>query len=184
MVRRSHIAFRTVSFFGVIAILISVTSPGAWAGPSVTVANPVSNPALTSSVDDPGRVAYQTTSSMTGKCSGPSCFFSFPPVPAGHRLVVQHLSGTLDFSSAPSQNTVIVDVFVSSPGAIASFFAPFIPEVCLFDQSVQIYVDPGETFLSRRPPAEPEPFPRHRSYNKQLPPSGTCWIARRHHVRP
>jgi len=66
----------------------------------VTVVNPATSPALTSSVDDPGRIAYQTV--QEPQCTLNSCDFVFPDVPTGHRLVIQHVSGDLFLAGTPS----------------------------------------------------------------------------------
>ena len=53
---------------------------------NVVVVNPATEPALTRNVDDPGRIAYQ--SSSTCDLAGNTCNFIFPKVPTGHWLVV------------------------------------------------------------------------------------------------
>src|SRR5215469_10785283 len=66
----------------------------------VEVVNPTSSPVPTSPVNvtDTGRIAYQST--VTNQCAGPStCVFFFPAVPAGHRVVVQHISGNVGVSN-------------------------------------------------------------------------------------
>ena len=55
--------------------------------------NPATSPALTRSVDDPGRIAYQSTAACV--LDTDACAFDFPAVPQNHRLVVQHVSGLL-----------------------------------------------------------------------------------------
>jgi hypothetical protein len=58
------------------------------------------HPALVRSVDEPGRVPYQYAielSSNDSRCGGNpahNCFVVFPAVPAGKRLVIQHVSAT------------------------------------------------------------------------------------------
>src|SRR5260370_5648446 len=70
-----------------------------------SVVNPATSPALSSSVDDPGRIAYQSVKAQD--CFSTSgCAFSFPVVPPGHRLVIQHVSGELDFNGAPGRVSV------------------------------------------------------------------------------
>ena len=110
----------------------------------VIVVNPqpvtVDNPATS----DPGRAAYQ--SEVNQFCGGEFlCTVSFPVVPPGHRLVIQHVSGYLSFSTPP--NAVVV-YFVSPAmgGRISfySFFAPFVGGLSVFDQAVLRYVDAGD----------------------------------------
>jgi hypothetical protein len=64
---------------------------------NVIVVNPATEPALTRNVDDPGRIAYQSTATCV--LDSTACTFNFPAVPKNHRLVVQHLSGTLLFAA-------------------------------------------------------------------------------------
>jgi hypothetical protein len=59
---------------------------------NVVVDNPAKDPALTRSVDDPGRIAYQSTTTCV--LNDTICSFDFPPVPKNHRLVVQHVSAS------------------------------------------------------------------------------------------
>jgi len=105
----------------------------------VEIVNPAAAPVLTSSVNDPGWVAYQSTVNNVGKCSGASCSFFFPSVPALHRVVVQHIGGIVGFNSVPTQ----VSVLIAEGGFLSAFFAP-IPTRGLssvFDQPVLFYVD-------------------------------------------
>jgi hypothetical protein len=90
-------------------------------------------------VDDPGRIAYESQQTLgAGQNS-----ISFPVVPACHRLVIQHVSGTVDFQTGVSQ----VDVSAGSLHGQGSsnFFSPLIKHGALFDQLVQLYVDAGDT---------------------------------------
>ena len=57
------------------------------------VVNAATNPALTRSVDDPGRIPYESQQNID---AGQDAFI-FPVVPAGDRLVIQHVSGLVDF---------------------------------------------------------------------------------------
>jgi hypothetical protein len=67
-------------------------------------------------------------------------------VPAGHRLVIQHVgSSSVIFQSTPQQN-VQVTVTVSD-GGVTSFFVPFSQQSVAFDQIVQLYVDAGDSAL-------------------------------------
>ena len=106
----------------------------------VTVVNPATSPALTSNVDDPGRIAYQTA--QEPECTLNPCDFSFPDVPAGHRLVIQHVSGELFLALTPSA----IFVRLAGTGFLnrSVFFAPFVGRNSLFDQSVLFYYDAGQ----------------------------------------
>ena len=62
---------------------------------NVIVVNPATEPALTRTVDDPGRIAYQSTAACVLDAN--TCAFHFSEVPKNHRLDVQHVSGRLAF---------------------------------------------------------------------------------------
>src|SRR5262249_15215637 len=64
-----------------------------------TVVNPANMPALTSSIDERGRVAYQSTIRQTCDPTTHFCTFTFPQVPSGHRLVINHISGDVSYQS-------------------------------------------------------------------------------------
>ena len=121
----------------------SVTTSGSVSlapGSSVSVVNPANNPAITSSVDDPGRSPYQ--SFLNKNCAGSECTFAFPAVPAGHRLVIQHVSsGELVFTGTPTGIQISVSGHAFSQ---SGFLAPFAGQLSLFDQSVLYYFDSGE----------------------------------------
>jgi hypothetical protein len=105
---------------------------------TVTVDNSATNPALTSSVDDPGRTACQSTK-LTG-CINNGCSFSFPAVPVGHRLVVQHVSVSMSTIETPqSVDVVLQGSDLSGPVIFFSSTAR------RFDQSVLFYFDGGDT---------------------------------------
>ena len=89
-------------------------------------------------VDDPGRIAYESEQSI----GAGQDFVFFPKVPAGHRLVIQHVSAELHFQSAVSGQ---VQVLVSSGQASSNFLAPFSQTLAGFDQLVQLYADAGAT---------------------------------------
>jgi hypothetical protein len=54
--------------------------------------------ALVKNVDEPGRTPYQSTASCSVDLIG-ECFANFATVPAGKRLIVQHLSGVMNCST-------------------------------------------------------------------------------------
>src|SRR5260221_993745 len=119
-------------------------SPGL-ADPSVTVINPATNPAKTSSVDDAGRNPYQFCKNLQ-PCVHTICQATTPPVPDGKRLVVQHVSA---FGALTSPGNV-VEVVVSTPTTVLSTFAPQVfgnpgAQGFAFDQTVQGYADAGST---------------------------------------
>jgi len=108
---------------------------------AVTVTNTplpvtVTNPAP---VDQSGRIAYQSIQSVS-PCGPVICSFAFPAVPARHRLVLQSVSGVVDFSNTP--NAIQVGVFdgQNSPG-VAAFFAPFVLSRSVFVQPLLLFVE-------------------------------------------
>lgn len=112
--------------------------------PNVIISNSNTQPVLTTSTSDPGRIAYQSqvNNSNTG-CSGLTCFFEFGSVPAGHRLVIKHVSGLIDFGTNPSSVWIAVNNGSGSP--VSTFFAPLQPSTSLtaFDQNVEVFLDPA-----------------------------------------
>jgi hypothetical protein len=90
-------------------------------------------------VDDPGRIPHQTIENIGEDQE----VFSFPAVAPGHRLVIQHVSGNLNFGSAVNNQ---VEVFVrASGGGSSRFFAQFSASLVRFDEPVQLYVDAGDS---------------------------------------
>ena len=105
--------------------------------PNVNVATSATKPLLNSSIDDPGRVPFQSSIENAGKCSGDSCLWLFGPIPAGHRLVVQHVSGSINFNAPPGAAEVLLN------NGTSTFFAPLNSAVLFsaFDQPVLAFFD-------------------------------------------
>ena len=76
-------------------------------------------PALTASVDDPGRTPYKATIRQYCYLVDAACDFTFPTVPAGKRLVIKHVSGY--FSSRQADATQFLFVSVRRGGDDVSF---------------------------------------------------------------
>jgi hypothetical protein len=135
------------AFASSLAILVCPAGGALAASPTVQVdvVNPATNPALTSSVDDPGRTAYESNVNCSPVSGGISCQANFAAVPRGQRLVIQHISGGLAFDSDPK----LVQVFIKgSPNqGISAFFvsSPVSTSNSLFDQAVLQYFDGGST---------------------------------------
>jgi hypothetical protein len=94
-----------------------------------------------SSVDDPGRIPYQSVAQQGA--GGTQFNFKFPGVPPGHRLVIEHISGDLLFQSPPTRD--VQAAALVSFGAASAFFVSFSNETVLFDQSVQLNVNAGDS---------------------------------------
>jgi hypothetical protein len=116
--------------------------------PSVTVANTAAQPLLAVNLSDQGRAPYQFVTLLpVAACAGKTqCMLTSPPVPAGHRLVVTHISGYLQFDADPTK----VDVNIEDPlnDAEIGGFQIFQPSVGTnrFNEDVLIYVDAGKSF--------------------------------------
>ena len=107
----------------------------------VQVANTSSNPVITSNTEDPGRIPF--VSGFSNLCSGTLCSYTFQPVAAGHRVVLQHVSAALIFDSTPAS----IFGFVSFTGGSQIQFnvPPISGAVTVFDQPVLFYFDAGQT---------------------------------------
>jgi len=116
----------------------------------VEIVNPATAPVPMLNVTDPGRVAYQSTINNVGKCLGaPECEFSFPSVPAGHRVVIQHISGYLQFSTQALTAYVAAEVESGVFGPLSTFYAP-VPtgsSVATLDKPALFYVDSSDSFV-------------------------------------
>jgi hypothetical protein len=124
--------------------------------PTVNVASmptvTITPPAVTtvSNMDDPGRIAYQSTSTpQSCPAGGVGLCWPFPAVPAGHRLVIQHISGALQYSASP--NPLVVFVLDSGYHAINAFTPSAntwstTVQLINFDQRVQVYVDASQAY--------------------------------------
>lgn len=116
--------------------------------PNVNITNLSSQPVLNSSIDDPGRIPFQQQIALNnGECSGnATCLFTFRSVPAGQRLVIQHISGAVSYSGTPF--SITVSLFTPNSGVpLSQFFAPLVvtgtgTSFTAFDQPVLAYIDP------------------------------------------
>ena len=132
-----------------LAITGTVTTSGSVtvANPQTKVVNPATSPALTSSVDDPGRIAYQAIQSKSG-CSN-LCQIEFAAVPLGKRLVIQHVSGSLGLNGPPKSVVVNLAKDNVANSGVSAFFTPVVAGAAtnsfasVFDQPVLFYIDAG-----------------------------------------
>jgi hypothetical protein len=129
-----------------LAMLAAPIERALGAGAPVTVVNPATSPALTSSVDDPGRIPYQFSSN--GSCQLNGCTFRPPAdVPIGKRLVIQHFSTRGSLASAATSVEASIDLI----GGVSASFAPtliFGGRFFVGDQAVELYVAEGATFIA------------------------------------
>ena len=80
-------------------------------------------------IDDPGRIPFESSRSIK---AGQSVFV-FATVPAGHRLVVQHVSAHVNFQSVLSSSSLL-DIFLSAGPGGSSFIPLFLSNSVQFDQ--------------------------------------------------
>jgi hypothetical protein len=147
VLRRVVMAVGGISVIALVAGLAAPKAVHAIVATAVQVVNTATSPALTSSVDDPGRTAYQST--LTGECFS-GCTFQFPTIPAGHRVVIQHISGFARLDGPAPGVTVIVHG--GPTGILGAFFDPVSTTVTtgtsdfdsVFDQPVLFYFDAGQ----------------------------------------
>jgi hypothetical protein len=112
---------------------------------NVNVVNPATEPALTRSVDDPGRIAYQSRAECI--LDSNACSFDFPAVPKNHRLVVQHVSGSLAFATGDGRGAQVT-LNGGANNALSAFIAPpSFQSESAFDQPVLQYFDAGSAPL-------------------------------------
>jgi hypothetical protein len=127
---------RVVALAGIIAPLL---------GCAITVVNPATMPALTSSVDNPGRVPYQSHATNINCAGSEGCETTHTTVPSGHRLVIQHVSLRFDTTGNPSALALLS---ANNNGTVlSSFFVPVNNVQSVqggaIDQPVLGYLDAG-----------------------------------------
>ena len=111
-------------------VVVGVADPRAFAASLV---------AEVRNIDDPGRIPFESSRSIK---AGQSVFV-FATVPAGHRLVVQHVSAHVNFQSVLSSSSLL-DIFLSAGPGGSSFIPLFLSNSVQFDQPVQLYADAGD----------------------------------------
>ena len=126
------------------ALVTACLVTGSQAEPNVTVLNTGANPLPTRGVDNPVFTPYQATIAPLEIQQAGQGFADFPAVPAGSRLVVQHVSVFTQIVTG----TIVLAQIRNDAGAKTSFFVPVAPanggpRVATVDQSVQLYFDGG-----------------------------------------
>ncbi|HUA19215.1 MAG TPA: hypothetical protein VMU80_28305 [Bryobacteraceae bacterium] len=138
---------------GLILFMFAPKAAHALVATLVLVANTTANPAITSNMDNLGRVAYQSTQLGSQVLASNLGFgVNFPAVPANHRLVVQHVSmqGFFTGSVPPSAQTLVALQCSNCAGGNAPFSAFFAPSaqvgdnVVAVDSPVLVYFDQGQ----------------------------------------
>ena len=147
--------------FGLLGSLLGVltfTCAGFSAADTVRVTNPATEPVLTSRVDERARVPYQAQLvGATVTCDGGafgtiSCSGSISGAPAGKRLVVQQVSGSLLANTLPTNAQVVIETLapaavyfaVPSISSVANVFAGvFHGYASVFQAQQTVYIDGG-----------------------------------------
>ena len=103
-------------------------------------------------VDDPGRIPYQAEFALqVPSCPGQvECVFTAAKVPAGHRLVIQHVAALVPAPAFIGGTATSVSVAVQnqSGGIMTGFLAQLDPtgQVVAVDRAVQVYFDGGQFY--------------------------------------
>jgi hypothetical protein len=132
---------------------VAATQSGNWnvgitGTPNVKVTNAATAPVLFVNVNDPGRIPYQSRLEQ----GGVNDQFTFPQVPGGHRLVIQHVSvraivnppSTEVFVQVMSSQPIVANIFISFfPVAVMPFSGTFSPALAVADQPVLGYIEAG-----------------------------------------
>jgi len=139
-----------LAMFASFALLAGPFDNALAASTPVTVANPATTPALTSSIDDHGRTAYQSATDVS--CVSQSCQLAFPTiVPQGKRLVIQYISAQISIAGSGSIPVEVSLYKTNNPVDISHYF--IVPATAntvagllsVFDQQVLAYFESGDT---------------------------------------
>jgi hypothetical protein len=128
---------------GLAAALIGLFAPHAVhaaVAALVEVSNPATSPALTSRIDDPGRIPYTNVIPCVG--GGSLCSGISGNVPAKHRLVINEVSGSIELAM-PGGAYCVVGLGGSSTAFLPTI-ATGIGNQVVLNQRVQVYVDQGQ----------------------------------------
>lgn len=131
-------AVAALALIGVGTLLSPQRSDAQYASP-VKVLNTAAAPALNSTIDDHGRIPF--VGGFSNACSGTLCSYTYPSVPAGHRVVIEHISGALVFNTTPTQVIGFVRDSQNTTSQMQFNVMPLNGTVAFFDQPVLYYVD-------------------------------------------
>jgi hypothetical protein len=135
-----------VALSGLLLALLAPQAAHGLVAALVQVANTASAPAIASLIDDPGRVAFMQNASFSCFSAGSCTYVSPSAVPAGHRVVIQHVSGALVFQSTPSW--ILVTMLAQTENSITPAFFNVPPGpaggLVYFDQPILFYFDAGQ----------------------------------------
>lgn len=136
-------AIGAISVFSARRIEAQFSSP-------VKIVNTTSAPAITSRMDDHGRIPYQ--SEVDGGSAGIppiscdqliGCGFTFGPVPIGHRLVIERVSGVIPTTVAGQAFVSLLNPNPSSQigNIYSAFTVPTTGTLGYFDEPTLVYID-------------------------------------------
>jgi len=92
-------------------------------------------------LDDVGRIPYESSIDQKGVCGASSCAVTFPFVPPNHRLVMQHIAWSLNFTATPTSVTAFVSGNNIDFGGFSA--ADAVQVNSLHDQQVLYILDAG-----------------------------------------
>jgi hypothetical protein len=103
--------------------------------------------ALTKNIDEKGRVPYMQQVFLDCVVGSNFCDFNFPAVPAGKRLVIEHVSANISTQAAFGVNAT----FLIAPGGAFSLPGRTMasPQVIGVNEPVLAYFEAGESPLYR-----------------------------------
>jgi hypothetical protein len=128
--------------FASLAVFVApIDTARAASATNVNVVNPAAEPALTRNVDDPGRIAYQSTAVCV--LGGNFCTFDFPAVPKNRRLVVEHVSVSLVGNPTGPTGAQVNLSGGANQAATLLLAPPSFLGASQFDQPVLQYFDAG-----------------------------------------
>ena len=147
-IKRISMGLGSVTLVALFFMLVAPKAAHAVQESLVQLVNTTANPAIVSDMNDPGRVPYQSSvygTSQSNCSTGNECYFVFPTVPAGHRLVIQHVSAFIQASAGaapvrvglPLSNNQDTTTFLAAAQSTAY------GSLIAFDQPVLVYVDAG-----------------------------------------
>lgn len=121
----------------------------------VTVANSLANPVPTRDVNNPARSPYLFSAACESNNSN-GCNVTTPPVPAGKRLVLQHVNGSMQLLNAAAQ----VQAYELFIGNVSLKFAPRLVgsfgglSNWAVNEPTLMFVEPGGTIIAQASSSE------------------------------
>ena len=145
MIRTNRWMFSLIGL-GLVALALVLATPRAVhavVAALVQVTNTAASPVIASNMDDPGRIPYQAGAGNS--CGSFSCADFFSPVPANHRLVIQHVS----VGGSAAGPGVVQLVLKKGGQGFSSFFVPTALTGTVYsfaqDEPTLFFVDGGDS---------------------------------------